>query len=174
MARRATPSRRALVPPLELEIRATTASHLVPPLRSLLTRAHRLAASRVRRLSVALVGRRLIRTLNKRFLGHDRVTDVICFPLDLDHNGRAIAGEIVLCVPLAFARARRLGLPVLSELLLYAVHGLLHLDGWQDNTNEQFAAMHSREDKILSQMGLGAVFSAPASAGSSSSSHSRG
>ena len=115
-----------------------------------------------------------MRRLNKRFLRHDRLTDCLSFALEQDTRGRALSGELIICVPVALARARRLGLPLLSEVLLYAVHGLLHLDGWDDKNKDEFAAMHRREDKILSQMGLGNVFAADATAASSIRARLRG
>lgn len=167
-------SRRGDTRSLQLEIHATAGRHLVPALRTLLPRAHRLAGSRAAHLSVALVGRRRMRRLNKRFLRHDRLTDCLSFALEQDTRGRALSGELIICVPVALARARRLGLPLLSEVLLYAVHGLLHLDGWDDKNKDEFAAMHRREDKILSQMGLGNVFAADATAASSIRARLRG
>lgn len=57
------------------------------------------------------------------------------------------------------ASARRLGHPMAHELLLYALHGLLHLSGFDDRTDSEFAAMHAREDEILTRLGVGPVFS---------------
>jgi hypothetical protein len=53
---------------------------------------------------------------------------------------------------------------VRDELLLYAVHGMLHLCGYDDRTDRDFAAMHRREDHILSRLGVGAIFGAGATA----------
>ena len=45
-----------------------------------------------------------------------------------------------------------------KEALLYAVHGLLHLCGFDDRTARDFDVMHQREDEILCAIGVGAVF----------------
>jgi hypothetical protein len=47
------------------------------------------------------------------------------------------------------------------ELLLYALHGMLHLAGFDDRTARGFATMHRTEDDILTRLGVGPVFSAP-------------
>ena len=49
------------------------------------------------------------------------------------------------------------------ELLLYSVHGMLHLMGYDDTTDRAYATMHSTEDAILTQIGFGPVFAPPAS-----------
>ena len=47
-----------------------------------------------------------------------------------------------------------------DEVLLYALHGVLHLCGYDDRTDRDFAAMHRREDEILERLGVGAIFRA--------------
>jgi probable rRNA maturation factor len=95
-----------------------------------------------------------------RFMNDPRVTDVLTFPIDLDVRGRALSGEVYVCVPLARQTARQRGIKPLHELLLYALHGLLHLNGFDDRTARGFRLMHRREDYILSRLGIGPVFAA--------------
>jgi len=97
--------------------------------------------------------------LHHRFLHRRGATDVLSFELDRNRRGRVTAGEIVICYTVARQRARRFGHPVSHELLLYALHGLLHLSGFDDRTDSAFAAMHAREDEILAGLGIGPVFS---------------
>ena len=85
-------------------------------------------------------------------------TDVLTFPLDVDSRGRATSGEVVVCVPEARRRAREHGHPVERELLLYSLHGLLHLCGYDDRNARDFRRMHRTEDAILTQLGIGPVF----------------
>ena len=85
-------------------------------------------------------------------------TDVLTFPLDLDVRGRPVAGEVVVCVSEARRRAKEHGVPLERELLLYALHGLLHLCGYDDRTDASFRAMHRTEDQILTRLGVGPVF----------------
>jgi len=120
--------------------------------------AHMLLGARLRELSVALVGDRKITGLHARFLGIREPTDVVTFPLELDRRGRVLAGEVVVCVPEARRRAKELRNSVRNELLLYALHGMLHLCGFDDRTAGGFARMHRMEDSLLSRLGVGPVF----------------
>ena len=88
-------------------------------------------------------------------------TDVLTFPLETDATGHTISGEIVVCVPEARRRARENGIPLEREVLLYALHGMLHLIGYDDRTDAGFAKMHRMEDDILTKLGVGPVFRAP-------------
>lgn len=102
-------------------------------------------------LSIALVNEEEMRRLNKQFLGIDDVTDVLSFPLD---SGRGkVGGEIVVCVPVAIKTAKELGVAVEGEVLLYIVHGLLHLLGYRDKKEKDARLMHKREKEILSGFG---------------------
>lgn len=96
--------------------------------------------------------------LHKQFMNIPGPTDVLTFELARDSRGRVVEGEIVLCVPEARRRAREHGIPLAHELLLYAIHGLLHLSGYDDLTEADFRAIHRAEDRILKRLGIGPVF----------------
>ncbi|MDB5173941.1 MAG: putative rRNA maturation factor [Phycisphaerales bacterium] len=85
-------------------------------------------------------------------------TDVLTFPLEFDCDGHETAGEVVICVPEAARQAKARGTRVETELLLYALHGMLHLSGFDDRTDRGFRRMHQEEDNILVRLGLGPVF----------------
>ncbi len=111
-------------------------------------------------LSLAIVPAKQMASLHRKFLGQSGPTDVLTFELDHDSRGRTIAGEIVICSTIAKTRFRRLSHPLAHELLLYAIHGLLHLCAFDDRTASTFAAMHAKEDEILTRIGIGPVFGA--------------
>lgn len=96
-------------------------------------------------------------TLHKRFSGVEGATDVLTFDLGCDRRASCVDAEIVVCADVALRRsgsqsaARR-------ELALYVVHGILHLAGFDDHTDQTFADMHAREDALLLELGLGRVF----------------
>lgn len=77
-------------------------------------------------LTVAIVSDGRVRALNKRFRRVDKATDVLSFPSDLP----AYLGDIVIARGLAGRQARRLGHSVKAELRVLALHGLLHLLGY--------------------------------------------
>ena len=143
---------------LNLTVSASAGKTLVPFLRKYLPLACSLANSPLRELSLAIVGDRRMSLLHQQFMRINRPTDVLSFPLDSDRRGRVINAEIVICAPQARRQAAQRKIPLAHELLLYALHGMLHLSGFDDKTATQFRRMHRTEDKILTQLGIGATF----------------
>jgi probable rRNA maturation factor len=83
-------------------------------------------------LSVALVGDRVMRRLNRDYRGIDRTTDVLSFDGDED-----TLGEIIIC-PAQVKRQTAFYSPDFeTELLFILVHGLLHLAGYDDDKEEK-------------------------------------
>lgn len=109
-------------------------------------------------LSVAVVGNKRMSNLHKLHMGIDGPTDVLTFPLDADPRGRLRSGEVVICVPYAERTAKAHNVPLWKELTLYAVHGLLHLSGYDDLSPTEHRRMHKKEDQLLTSLGLGPVF----------------
>src|SRR6266481_3878832 len=95
-------------------------------------------------ISLAFVDDPTIHRLNKQYLDHDEPTDVLSFPLS-DAHARKLAGELVLGVEIARDQAERRGHDVQAELALYVIHGLLHLCGYDDHTEEEAGRMRARE-----------------------------
>lgn len=83
---------------------------------------------------------------------------MLTFELDHDDQGRVTSGEVIVCLPEARRQARRLSSTLQKELLLYALHGMLHLSGFDDRTARGYQAMHRKEDQILTRLGVGPVF----------------
>ena len=101
-----------------------------------------------RDVHVTVVDDRRIRALNARYLGARRATDVLAF--DLAGPGPArLWGEIIVSAETAARQARRLRVPLASELDLLVVHGLLHLAGYDDDHPRQARRMHERARAIL-------------------------
>lgn len=120
--------------------------------------AIRLLPRAPRELSVVLVGDAAMSCLHEQFLSIPGPTDVLTFPLDTDARGNVTAGEVYVCVPEARRQARTNGNKERDEVLLYALHGLLHLSGFDDTTDDAFDRMHRKEDQILTRLGIGRVF----------------
>jgi probable rRNA maturation factor len=117
----------------------------------------RLEAVEAYDLSVAIVNDERIRDLNRQFAGHDRPTDVLSFPLSGD-SADGLTGEIVVNAERACEVASQRGGDAVAELLLYAIHGCLHLLDYDDQTPAAARIMHAREDELLSGMGFPNVY----------------
>ncbi|HSI35447.1 MAG TPA: rRNA maturation RNase YbeY [Tepidisphaeraceae bacterium] len=146
-----------------LEVSAEVGRAYVARLREMLPKARVLATRGVlAELHVILIGDAAMSRLHRDFMQIDGPTDVMTFPIDLDGRGRAVSGEVYVCVPYAKREATARGTRAADEVLLYAVHGMLHLCGYDDRTDRDFATMHAAEDSILTVLGAGAVYTAGA------------
>jgi probable rRNA maturation factor len=141
-----------------LTVHAQLGARYVPFLRRNLRRATGMITPNLRELSVALVNDRRMSELHLQFMNLPGPTDVLTFPLEAQGR-RVTAGEVVVCVPEARRRAAEHGTRIEHELLLYAIHGMLHLCGFDDRTPDRYQAMHRKEDQILTKLGIGPVFS---------------
>ena len=103
------------------------------------------------KLSIAFVDNNEIKKLNKKYFDSDDVTDVIAFPLDNHKN--ALNGEIVVSVETAVDTADKENVDAEGEIILYVVHGLLHLLGYSDVNREDAIIMHEKESMILKALG---------------------
>src|SRR3954463_2528527 len=104
-------------------------------------------------ISLAFVDNPTIHRLNQRYLRHDEPTDVLSFPLS-EPGAARLAGELVIGAEVAAAQAADRGHDVQAELALYVIHGLLHLCGYDDKTDDGAAKMRERERHYLREMGL--------------------
>ncbi|MEW6027258.1 MAG: rRNA maturation RNase YbeY [Planctomycetota bacterium] len=96
------------------------------------------------------VDNREIRRLNRRYLGRNRITDVIAFPLA--DNCDNIKGEVVVSVEEARRQSRRRNIPLNDEIALYCIHGLLHLIGYDDLAESERIKMERRQSEYLKMM----------------------
>ncbi len=103
-------------------------------------------------VDVAIVNDCLIREVNETHLSHDWETDVITFPYACA-DGR-VEGEVIVSWETAAREANITGWPEMTELLLYCIHGALHLVGFDDLDADSRRAMREREREILEHLGL--------------------
>jgi len=93
-----------------------------------------------------------IKTLNRRFLGKDRLTDVIAFNLQEAPVPGSPWGEIYVCVPVAARQAKAMEHSLLTELLILTTHGALHLAGMDDSTPLQRRRMNRKTAALLRKL----------------------
>lgn len=110
------------------------------------------AGVRTASISVAIVDDATIHRLNREFLEHDYPTDVLSFVLDQDDHH--LDGEIILGAEQALRVATAYGWPAEDELLLYAIHGTLHLVGYDDQDDRSREQMQAGERKYLAYCGV--------------------
>jgi probable rRNA maturation factor len=107
-------------------------------------------------VGVALVDDGYIRVLNREYRGGDYPTDVLAFPIDAEHDVASLQrreepglGDIVISVERARDQARQFKHPLRREVALLAIHGLLHLLGYDDETEAAASVMWARQKELL-------------------------
>lgn len=89
--------------------------------------------------------------MNRTYVGHDYYTDIITFDYcDLEGRG-VVSGDIFIDHDTVADNARQLGTDPAEELKRVIIHGILHLCGYKDKTNEEAAQMRSKEDFYLAR-----------------------
>ncbi|MFN4242498.1 MAG: rRNA maturation RNase YbeY [Tepidisphaerales bacterium] len=157
------PARRTSLPTLEVT-RVRNAGGADGPAAERYLRQHLrrllplLPRNRLRHVSVALVGDAAMSALHARSHGLPTPTDVLTYPLETTPGGDVTEGEIVICVPEARRNAGAGNIACRRELLLYALHGLLHLCGMDDHDPNDARRMHAEEDRLLTRVGVGPVY----------------
>ncbi|WP_332033370.1 rRNA maturation RNase YbeY [Kaistella sp.] len=86
--------------------------------------------------------------VNREYLKHDYYTDVITFDYV---KGKTISGDIFVSLPRIFDNAQTLSKDFESEFFRVLAHGVLHLCGYMDKTDEEIAEMRSKEDYYLNK-----------------------
>jgi probable rRNA maturation factor len=112
-------------------------------------------ASRASKLSgtvnVLVTGSAELQSLNRRFRGKDRPTDVLSFPPAPEfENG--LAGDIAISADIAKQNALRFGHSAAQEIKILALHGVLHLVGYDHETDQ--GTMGDKEMKLRRSLGL--------------------
>ncbi len=108
-------------------------------------------------ISIAFVDDAAIHTINRRHLQHDWPTDVITFRLS-DSDEEILEAELVVSGEMAATTAHGSGANARDELMLYIVHGLLHLCGYDDVSENDALQMRQRESEVLSREGWANTF----------------
>lgn len=103
-----------------------------------------------RELSVALVDDATIRALNIEYRNVDRATDVLAFPME---EGGWL-GDVIISVPTARRQATKRRKKLLEELTFLLAHGLLHLLGYDHDTDETERDMDERTARLAAAAAL--------------------
>ena len=101
-------------------------------------------------VTLRLVGAREGRKLNRDFRGRDYATNVLTFAYP---DIAPLSGDIVLCVPVVAQEARRQRKPVEAHYAHLVVHGMLHLQGFDHENNDDARVMEALEAEIVMKLG---------------------
>ncbi len=106
-------------------------------------------------LNITLVDSEKIREINKLYRNKDSVTDVISFAFeevnDIQYTDVRFLGEIYICYERCVSQAEEYGHSVRRELCYLAIHGLLHLLGYDHMEEDEKKIMRAKEEEILSE-----------------------
>jgi probable rRNA maturation factor len=142
--------RRSARPALELSLQFADAGHrgLLP--RHRVRRWIRAALERPAALTVRIVDAEEGRALNQDYRGKDRPTNVLTF----DYAQRPLVlADLVLCAPVVAQEALDAGLPVQDHYAHLIVHGTLHAQGWDHETESDAVRMEARESAVMLALG---------------------
>ncbi len=85
-----------------------------------------------------------MRAINKKYLNHDYAADVLTFDF-----GKGPQGEIIICPRVAAAQAQARQTSTENEIILYVIHGILHLAGFDDHSPKDIIQMRLMENELL-------------------------
>jgi probable rRNA maturation factor len=111
-------------------------------------------------INVLVTSSAAVRSLNRQFRGKDKATDVLSFPassaISKDRNSAVLAGEIAISADIAAQNAARLGHSPAAEVKMLALHGVLHLAGFDhERDNGEMARKETKLRRLLKlPMGL--------------------
>ena len=121
-----------------------------PTLARFVSRAKRAAELRGE-VNILVTSDSELRRLNQRFRGKDKPTDVLSFPA-VSFKNNDLAGDIAISAQLASENAKRLGHTVAQEVEILALHGILHLAGYDHEKDH--GEMAAREARLRGAMAL--------------------
>ena len=106
--------------------------------------------------SVTFVSRQKITALNTQYLRHHFATDVLAFDLSDAASvslKKKVSGDIIVSVDAALKQARAFETSISYELILYVVHGILHLMGYNDHRPADIKKIRRKENEIMNSLG---------------------
>ena len=103
-------------------------------------------------LAILLTDDETVRELNARFREQDKPTNVLSFPSRL--NPEAHLGDVALAFGVCLAEAAAQGKPLANHLQHLVAHGVLHLVGYDHETDAEAAEMEDLERVVLAELGV--------------------
>ncbi len=129
------------------------------PRRPTLRRWALAALDRDAAVTLRFVGSREGRELNRRYRGRDAATNVLTFVYD---GGASLSGDIVLCAPVVSREARVQRKTLAAHYAHLVIHGMLHLQGYDHERDDDANRMQARETALLENLGYLDPYAGPA------------
>ena len=109
-------------------------------------------------ISIQITDDATLQQYNSEYMGIDAPTDVLSFPVPFynPETGAPYLGDLLISFPTAARQAEAAGHPVIEEVKLLVVHGVLHLLGYDHATEEEKTAMWTLQDTLLAELGIAA------------------
>jgi probable rRNA maturation factor len=120
-----------------------------------ITRARRAAALKGL-VNVLITSSAEMKSLNRRFRGKDKPTDVLSFPAEPDAQ-KQVAGEIAISAEIASQNARALGHSPAEEVKILVLHGVLHLRGYDHECDNGQMARREKQLRAKLRLPLGLI-----------------
>ncbi len=100
-------------------------------------------------VSIVLCSDKFLHQMNKQYLNHDYLTDIITFDYC---EGKRVSGELYISIHRVKDNAKTFGISFKNELYRVMVHGVLHLCGHKDKTKKEQEEMRRKEGKQLAKL----------------------
>ena len=120
------------------------------PTRAQLRKWARAALEHDAQITVRIAGRAEGKVLNREFRGRDYATNVLTFVF---RDTPPYEGDLALCAPVVAREARAQGKGAAAHYAHLVVHGVLHLQGYDHETDADARVMENRESQIVTKLG---------------------
>jgi probable rRNA maturation factor len=145
-------------PPLTLSLQFADPSHREHLPRHKVARWIRAALSAPAEITVRIVGAEEGRTLNREYRGRDYATNVLTFDYAREP---VVSADLILCAPVVAEEARHQKLALEAHYAHLLVHGTLHAQGHDHESDDEAEAMEAEETEVLARLGFADPYRRP-------------
>jgi probable rRNA maturation factor len=139
---------------IEIDIQIESSEDDIPPPAELISWTHAALETDAAEITIRIVDEAESALLNLQYRSKTGPTNVLSFPMSSPHQDKLLLGDIIICAPLVAKEAREQDKPCHEHWAHLTIHGILHLQGY-DHQNEQDATrMEAQEISILSCLGI--------------------
>ena len=141
---------------IQLDVQLATEGENIPTTSMFKTWAEKIPTLNTQSsVCLRIVGENEARALNRRFRNIDKATNVLSFPVDVPNELELnFLGDVVICAPLVTKEAIHQKKDVVSHWAHLLIHGILHLQGYLHDNDEQAFEMETIEIETLQQLGI--------------------